>query len=96
MNKKDVKRSAFSYLFLILIIASIFYLMNILNVKVNELTYSEFKKALDEGKVTELNINQNGSKGLYDLTGKLKGYKENETFGHLPNGELNTLTSRLK
>ncbi len=80
MNKKTVKRSLTSYALLILLLVGIFYFMNILNIKVNNLTYSEFIDALESDKITELNITQNSSKGLYNLTGKLKGYAEKETF----------------
>ena len=42
MNKKVVKRSLFSYIFLFIVILGVFYFINLLNTKVNELTYSEF------------------------------------------------------
>ena len=80
MDKKVVKRSLFSYIFLFIVILGVFYFLNTLNTKVNELSYSEFIKALEENKVTELTIKQNSNQGVYNLTGKLKGYKENETF----------------
>ena len=80
MNKKVVKRSLFSYIILFGIILGIFYFMNILNTKVNELTYSEFITALEDNKVTELKITQNSSQGLYSITGKMKDYNENESF----------------
>ncbi len=80
MDKKVVKRSLFSYIFLFIVILGVFYFLNVLNTKVNELSYSEFIKALEENKVTELTIKQNSNQGVYNLTGKLKGYKENETF----------------
>ena len=80
MDKKTVKRSVFSYLGLAIVIIGIFYFMNILNNKVNTLTYSEFLKDLKDNKVTELVITQDASKGIYTLTGKEKDYNENETF----------------
>ena len=80
MDKKVVKRSAFSYVILALIIIGIFYFMNILNTKVNELTYSEFLTKLENNKVTELTIVQNNNEGVYTLKGKLDGYDKNESF----------------
>ena len=80
MDKKTVKRSIFSYIGLAIVILGIFYFMNALNNKVNTLTYSEFLKDLKDNKVTELVITQDASKGIYTLTGKEKGYNENETF----------------
>ena len=80
MDKKTVKRSIFSYIGLAIVILGIFYFMNVLNNKVNTLTYSEFLKDLKDNKVTELVITQDASKGIYTLTGKEKDYNENETF----------------
>ena len=80
MDKKTIKRSVFSYLILAVVIMGIFYFMGALNNKVNTLTYSEFLKDLKDNKVTELVITQDASKGIYTLTGKEKGYNENETF----------------
>ena len=80
MDKKVVKRSLFSYIFLFAIILGVFYFINILNTKVNNLTYSEFLNELDNNKVTELTITPNSSQGVYSITGKLDGYNENESF----------------
>ena len=80
MDKKVVKRSLFSYVVLFIVILGIFYFMNVLNTKVNDLTYSEFLKHLEENKVTELTITPNSSQSIYSLTGKLEDYNETETF----------------
>ena len=80
MDKKTVKRSLLSYVLLFAVILGIFYFMNTLNTKVNNLTYSEFLEQLKDNKVTELVIKQNSNQGVYSLTGKLEGYKENESF----------------
>ena len=80
MAKKTVKRGIFSYIFLALVIAGIFWFMNALNNKVNELSYTEFLSELEKGTVTELVIKQDSNKGVYNLTGKLKGYNEHESF----------------
>ena len=80
MNKKVVKRSFVSYIVLFAVIFGIFYFMNILNTKVNKLTYSEFLTNLESKKVTELAITPNSSQGIYTITGKLKDYNENEKF----------------
>ena len=80
MDKKVVKKSLFSYIILFAVILGIFYFMNVLNTKVNDLTYSEFLKELENNKVTELTITPNSSQGIYSLTGKLEDYNENETF----------------
>ena len=52
MDKKVVKRSLFSYVILFGVIIGIFFFINVLNTKVNELTYNELLKLLE---------NQNGA-----------------------------------
>ncbi len=80
MNKKNVKRGLLPYVFLVLLILVIYYVFTMVNVQVNKLTYSEFLEKLKANEVTELTITPNSSQGIYSLTGKLEGYKENETF----------------
>lgn len=80
MNKKAVKRSALSYLFLFIVIIGVMYFINVLNTKVNTLSYSEFIQAMEEGKIEEVTITPAGSASVYELTGKLEGYSKNESY----------------
>ena len=80
MNKKVVKKSIFSYVLLALIIFGVIYFFTVLNKKVNDLSYSQLIKSMDKNKITELKITPNNNAGVYELTGKMKGYKENESF----------------
>ena len=80
MRKKSVKRSIASWVALIIIFLGVIYLFNVFNRTINKLSYSELMKAMDKNKITELNITPNSSAGIYELTGKMKNYKENETF----------------
>ena len=80
MGKKTVKRGFLSYVFLGLVILGIFWFMNALNNKVNNLSYSEFMTELEKGTVTELVIKQDSNKGIYHITGRLRNYNDNETF----------------
>ena len=80
MIKKSSKKNVVSYILLGALILGIFYFFTILNRTVNKLTYSEFITSMEKGNVTELKITPNNSAGIYELTGKLKKYKENETF----------------
>ena len=80
MDRKVVKRSLVSYIVLFAVIFGMFYFINILNTKVNKLTYSEFLNDLESNKVTEITITPNSSQGIYTITGKLKDYNENEKF----------------
>ena len=80
MNKKVVKKSIFSYILLALIIFGVIYFFTVLNKKVNDLSYSQLIKSMDKNKITELKITPNNNAGVYELTGKMKGYKDNESF----------------
>lgn len=80
MNKNSVKRGLLPYLFLVLIVFSVYYLFSVLNQKVNVLTYDEFVSLLEEEKVTELSITPKQRAVVYEITGKAEDYKENESF----------------
>ena len=47
MKNKKVKQGLLPYVFLLLIMLGVFYFVTIANQKINNLTYSEFMKALD-------------------------------------------------
>ena len=79
MNGK-IKKSLLPYLFLFIIMLVIVYFASGMNNKVNVLTYDEFMTSLNDGKIDELTITPKGSGSVYELTGKLKNYEENETF----------------
>ena len=78
--KSKMRRSLLPYLFLFIIMLVIVYFVSGMDNKVNILSYDEFITALDEGKLEEITITPKGSGEVYELTGKLKNYEENETF----------------
>ncbi len=80
IDKKILKKGLLPYLFLFIIILGLFYAFNVLNKDVHELSYDEFIEKLDKGKVTELVITAKGSGYIYDVSGSLSGYKDNESF----------------
>lgn len=80
MNKKTVKKSALSYIFLFIVIVGVMYLVNILNTKVNKLSYSEFITKMEAGELVDVTIEPSSGGGIYTLTGTLEGYEENESF----------------
>ncbi len=80
MNKNTVKKGILPYLFLVLIIFGVYYLFNVLNQKVNVLTYNELTEVLENGTVTEMAITPKERAVVYEITGKLNTYQENETF----------------
>ncbi len=80
MNKKEIKKGIIPYVVLIIIMLGVIYLFNILNVKINDLTYDKFVNALNNNEVEEIKILPNIDGGVYKIEGKLKDYKSNETF----------------
>ncbi|MDD6244198.1 MAG: ATP-dependent zinc metalloprotease FtsH [bacterium] len=79
-QNKKVRQGLLPYVFLLLIMLGVFYFVTIANQKVNNLTYSEFMKSLDSSEVTELEVKPRERASIYEVRGKLKNYKENETF----------------
>ena len=80
MNKKEVRKSLLPYAFLLVFILGCLIIFKLFNSTVNELTYDEFIKNLNGGKVTELTVTPKVRTETYELVGKLDGYKENESF----------------
>ncbi len=80
MNKKDIRKGIVPYVVLLVLMLGIVYFFNVFNVKVNELTYDKFMASLNNNQVSELTITPSIDGGVYSVTGKLKGYKENESF----------------
>lgn len=80
MQNKKVKQGLLPYVFLLLIMLGVFYFVTIANQKINNLTYSEFMKALDSREVTELEVKPRERASIYEVSGKLKNYGKNETF----------------
>ena len=88
MNKKSIKKSLAPYAFLLIFIIGCLIILKMFNVKVNELSYDEFMKDLNGGKVTELTITPKVRTETYMLEGKLSDYAENESFIlYLPQSE---------
>ena len=80
IDKKTVKKGLLPYLFLFIIMLGVFYVFNFLNKDVHEFSYDEFIEKLDKGKITELTMVARGSGYTYEVSGTLKGYKDNESF----------------
>ena len=80
IQNKKVKQGLLPYVFLLLIMLGVFYFVTIANQKINNLTYSEFMKALDSSEVTELEVKPRERASIYEVSGKLKNYGKNETF----------------
>ena len=82
MNIKKTKRNMnlMPYLLLFAVVVTSYIFLNSISTKVNELNYTELTSEINSGKVTELNVTPRNSSGVYELTGKMEGYKKGETF----------------
>ena len=80
MNKKGVKKSILSYFSIIIFFILIFLAFNYFNNKVNNLSYDEFIKNLNDGNIVELVITPRSNSSIYELEGKLEDYDDNESF----------------
>ena len=80
MNNKAIKKGLFPYIFLFIFIIVCLLIFNTFNTTINNLTYDEFIKELNNSKITELNIIPKTRSETYEITGKLKGYSETESF----------------
>ena len=80
MNKKEIKKNLTPYIFLLIFFIGCMVIFKMFNNTVNELTYDEFIKDLNGGKVTELTITPKVRTETYKLTGKIDSYAKNESF----------------
>ena len=78
MDKKIIKRGLLPYLFVVLAMLGIFYFANIANKKVEELSYNEFITELNSGNIAKLEITTRGNAYIHEITGQLRGSKDNE------------------
>ena len=80
VQKKDVKRNLLPYLMMALIMLTIIYFLNVMNKKVNVLTYDKFMIQVVDGNIKKMELTPRESAQIYEVRGKLKGYKSNEEF----------------
>jgi len=80
MNKKSVKKGLMPYVFLIVFMIGLYYLMIVSNKTVNNITYDAFLNEIDKNTVVEVNVTPKSRAGIYEITGKLNTYEENESF----------------
>ena len=80
MNKKTVKRGLLPYLFIFIFIVGVMFVLNFLNQKVNIITYDKFMDNVNKGEVKEVIITPRSRASVYEITGTMKGYSENETY----------------
>lgn len=80
MNKKTVKKGLVPYVFIFLIMIGIYYSFNIMNQKINVLTYNEFVEEISNGSIDKIEVTPRDRAKTYEIRGKLDNYKKNESF----------------
>ena len=83
MNKKVKTKQTIPYVILLIVIVTVLAMFSFGGIKVNTLTKDEFYNALAEDKVKEIVTSEHSGDGIYYVTGKLKDYKDNETFNNV-------------
>ena len=80
MNKNSIKKGIIPYILLFIVLSSVFVLSDMMNKKVNKLTYDSFVSAVTSNKLKEVYITPNENAGVYQITGQMIDYSKNETF----------------
>ena len=79
MNK-NMKKGLYPYIFLFIFIVACLLLVNGMSNNINELTYDEFIKSMNDGQVEDVTIIPKIRSNIYHVEGTMKDYEENETF----------------
>ncbi len=80
MNKKTIKKNLASYIFLILLMIGIYYVAIYKRQNINNINYGDFLSEIEKNNVSEIVIVPNSTSGVYEISGRLKTYGENESF----------------
>ncbi len=80
MRKNNIKRTIVPYVVLGLILLAVLYVFEMSQVKVNEFKYEELLTHIDNDEVKDIKITPRVNSSIYQLTGHLKTYSENEYF----------------
>ena len=94
MNNKNqgYLKNSFPYLILMVIVVGTLLLLNLSGNKVNELSTGDLLKEIKNQTVTEITVTPKSSESVYYIEGKLKDYKENESFKtKVVEAELNSI-----
>ena len=76
----NIKKSILPYVCLFFFMMGVLYFFNIANRKVNTLTYDALLDSINKNEVVELHMVPSSAGGIYEVSGKMKDYEENESF----------------
>jgi len=95
-QKTGLMKNLFPYLLLGLVMFATFIILDLKGNKVNELTTGELLTAVEKDSITEITIMPKSSESVYYVEGKLKDYKENESFkAKVIEAEIDTITKYI-
>lgn len=80
MKKNNITKQALPYIILFIVILGTLLFYNIGKIKVNEFTYDELLTELSKDTVKSIEVTPKSNAGVYNISGKLEDYKENEIF----------------
>ena len=82
MNKKRKNSimQSLPYLILVIVICSVLFVYSGGKSSVHDLKTGDFLNYIKENKVTEMTVTPKGDESIYYITGKIDGYKSNESF----------------
>ena len=79
MSKK-ARRNITPYIALVLVLVVIYFVSTMMSSKVHNMNYSTFMKNLKNNKVETVELSPNTKGSIYEITGKMKGYGNKESY----------------
>ncbi len=79
-NNNERFKNFLPYIILMGVVLLVFGVLSLQGSKVNELSTGELIKELKNDTITEIVITPKSDESIYYITGKVEGYKDNETF----------------
>ena len=80
MRKNNIKKTIVPYVILGLILLAVLYVFEMSQIKANDFTYEELLTHIENNEVKDLKLTPRVSSSIYQVTGHLKSYGENEYF----------------
>lgn len=80
VRKNNVKRGLMPYVLLLILGIVVLFVLNFLDQKIHIFTYDEFEQVLTDNKIEKITIVPRDRAKVYEITGRLKDYKEKESF----------------
>ena len=79
MSKKT-RRNIAPYIALLFVLAAIYFISTMMSSKVHNMNYSTFMKNLKKDKVETVELSPNTKGSIYEITGRMKGYGNKESY----------------